>query len=354
MLREETLVQFVPLNLIAKQFLKDVVKAAQVRTVQKGTIIFKRGKILSDYYFLIEGEVDLISSDFSSEKIKNGSERSFHSLNASSPTNVSAIAKSTVTYFVIESYLVDKTLANVGARSSLDSENGEEMTFDVGMEVGEIRDSGDWMSCLLQSPVFSRIPMTLLQELFSRFEKVYVRAGERIVREGADGDYFYVLASGSATVTNRSGSVHVELKEGDYFGEESLISSAPRNASVVMNSDGMLKRLKAEDFAALVKEPVIRFQEAKELALVKKPLKILDVRLPIEYRAGHYPASINVPLSKLRDSVNELGAGFLYAVSDEGGVRAEIATYLLCHAGFEAVVLKTNIQAVSEGLTKAV
>lgn len=351
MLNTEILAKFVPLNLINQQFLADIAKFARPQTAQKGTIIFKRGKILSEYYFLVRGDVDLISSDYNVEKIQSGSERSFHSLNLNSPTVVSGIAKSPVTFFTIDAHLVDKTIANMHRSVTAESKD-ENYAIDVGMEVGEIHDAGDWMSCLLQSPIFSRIPITQLQELFGKFEKVYARKGERIVNEGASGDYFYVLASGSAIVSNRSGSVDLELKEGDYFGEEALISNAPRNASIYMTSDGMLKRLNADDFSALVKEPVLRYVSMDELADQKKPLKILDVRLPIEYRAGHYPASINVPLSKLRDSIRELGRGFLYAVSGEAGARADIATYILCQGGFDVVILKTELQELDQSISR--
>jgi rhodanese-related sulfurtransferase len=85
---------------------------------------------------------------------------------------------------------------------------------------------------------------------------------------------------------------------------------------------------------------VIQYVDDKSLDKQKKLVKILDVRLPLEFRTGHLEGSVNVPLSRLRESLEDLGQANLYAISDEAGPRADIAAYLLCQAGFDAVVLK--------------
>lgn len=352
MLDKALIAKYVPLNLIHDGLLSDVVAAAKVFKAQKGTLLFKRGKVLEQYYFLLQGEVDLINSDFGVDRVSASSERSYQSLNSHSPTTVSAIAKSQVIYFTLPRQFVEKWLAGVRRIDASEPTDLDAYAANVSMEVGDVQESDDWMSRILTSPVFARIPMTRLQELFSRFEPVPVSKGERVIREGGAGDYFYVIASGQAIVSSRVGNFEVYLKEGDYFGEESLISQSPRNADVTMLTDGVLKRLNAEDFSALIKGPVLRYLTADEISKMKKPYKILDVRLPIEYRSGHSSESINIPLSRLRENVKDLAFGCLYAVSDEAGVRADIAAYLLCQAGFEAVVLSVKEQTTNEAASK--
>lgn len=346
--------QFSPINALNGQFLAEVAKQARLVSVPKGTMLFKRGKILADHYFLLEGDVDLINNEFGVEKVKSASERSRRALNTHSPTVVSAVAKTHVRYFTLNiDWLARQiSLANSPPPSAAAPAEGATSAdnMDAGIEVGELADAKDWMACLLKSPLFARIPWSQLQELFARFETVEVPAGERLIREGAPGDYFYVLATGSALVTNRSGSVDLELKEGHYFGEEALITDAPRNASVIMRTPGVVKRLSGSDFSDLIRQSVIQYSELEALEAQKKPYKVLDVRLPMEFRAGHLEGSVNVPLSRLRDSLEDLGAGTLYAISDEAGPRADIAAYLLCQAGFDAVVLKNAaaLQLLSE------
>lgn len=334
MLNPQKLGRYVPFNILDGHNLTKAVSKIQIHKAKKGTIIFKRGKALQDQFFLLEGEVDLINNDFGVEKVKSSAERSATALNQASPTNVSAIAKSTVIFFTIHPEELDRlvSISQGGMREPSDERS-------VEMEVSELSDSQDWMTRILQSPLFARIPLPQLQELFNKFDRVYTKKGEKIVKEGARGDYFYVIASGAALITNCSGSVDVELKPGSYFGEEALLSDAPRNATVTMTSDGMLKRLNADDFRALLKEPVLQYINQNELNDLKNPYKILDVRMPIEYRIQHFPGSVNVPLSRLRNSLPQLRQTDLYVVSGEAGNRAVIAAYLLCQAGFDALVL---------------
>src|SRR5690606_14917754 len=119
-----------------------------------------------------------------------------------------------------------------------------------------------------------------------------------------------------------------------------MIINAPRNASVIMCTDGVVKRLGSEDFTTLVRQSVIQYMTKPALDKQRKTVKFLDVRLPMEFRAGHIEGSINVPLSRLRDSLQDLASTCVYAISDEAGPRADVAAYILCSAGFEAVVLK--------------
>lgn len=337
----EVFSQFSPISALNGQFLSDAIKQARLASAPKGTMLFKRGKILADHYFLLEGEVDLINNEFGVEKVKSGAERSRRALNTHSPTVVSAVAKTHVRYFTLNIDWLARQISLAKSPPPATSEAAPSSDHaEAGIEVGELADAKDWMACLLKSPLFSRIPWSQLQELFARFETIEVPVGERLIREGARGDYFYVLAAGSALITNRSGSVDLELKEGHYFGEEALISDAPRNASVIMLTNGVVKRLGGEDFCDLVRQSVIQYADWEALEAQKRSVKILDVRLPMEFRVGHLEGSVNVPLSRLRDSLDDLSAGTLYAISDEAGPRADIGAYLLCQAGFDAVVLK--------------
>lgn len=342
MLSENTLKKYVPFSGLNDAFLSEAVQSIHVTKAKKGTIIFKRGKDLADKFFLLEGEVHLINNEFGSEKVLSKDDRALSALNVHSPTTVSAIAKTAVTYFTINSSDLEHfTKGELAVPLLSTSDISLEDTNEI--HVADLSGEQDWMSCLLQSPLFNRIPTSQLQELFAKFETIEASSGECIVKEGAKGDYFYVLASGSAKIYDRSGAIDVRIKQGQYFGEEALISAAPRNASVEMLSNGILKRLSSEDFTQLVKSPVLQYIDSNALDGYERPFKVLDVRLPIEYRAHHLPGSINVPLSRLRTTLTELAQTNAYAVSDEGGGRADIAAYLLCQAGFDAFVLKSTV-----------
>ncbi len=85
-----------------------------------------------------------------------------------------------------------------------------------------------------------------------------VDAGADIVREGDEGDAFYVVMSGTATVVRGSETV-ATLEPGDYFGELALFDPAPRNATVKADGAVMLAEMERDRFrAALEAVPAMR------------------------------------------------------------------------------------------------
>ncbi len=76
-------------------------------------------------------------------------------------------------------------------------------------EVGEISGGGvsnadDWMTVLLQTKAFHRIPPANLQALFMRMQHIACKAGDVVIKQGDEGDYFYVITKGSAVVTRET------------------------------------------------------------------------------------------------------------------------------------------------------
>ncbi len=339
MMKSDALRQFVPFNILSSHYLDEALAALQIRSIPKGTLIFKRGRVQDNCFFLLEGHVDLIDNAFEVTQVFADTERSLVALNGESPTTTSAIAKSECTIFSIDREYLDRLTA--WSQSVEESRADSDVNMaEFGVEEVDTPESGDWMSSLLQSPLFTRIPMAQLQELFSRFENWPVEKGKQVIREGERGEYFYVIAAGTARINNRLGSVDLEVGLGQYFGEEALIGNTLRNATVTMTTDGLLKRLSAEDFNKLLISPVLRYLESSKLETLGKPYKVIDVKMPVEFRVQHVPGSINIPLSRLRQKLGEFKHSHVYAVPGDAGSRADIAVHLLCQAGHDAVILK--------------
>ncbi|MDQ2077174.1 cyclic nucleotide-binding domain-containing protein [Marinimicrobium sp. ABcell2] len=326
---------FSPFDTLSEEYLHKVLDKAQVRDVPKGKIIFPRGKSLSESLYLLEGQVDLVSANFEREPREAGSEASRVPLNNTLPTQVSAVATTDVRLLRLGQDFVDLVMAWSESHDQKSQEPVEKKTSGA--------DEHDWMSCLLEAPLFARVPPGNIQQLFVRFVPEEIKAGQLVVREGEPGDYFYVLESGSALVKDKGGVVLAELGPGEYFGEEALVGETTRNASVEMLTDGTLMKLEKADFQALLQEPMMRVVDAQEwqkLAAEPSGAILLDVRLPLERRMGLVPESRNIPLGRLRQALPELKAGPTYVVADDGGRRSCVAAQLLLQAGLDAVILK--------------
>ncbi len=77
--------------------------------------------------------------------------------------------------------------------------------------------------------------------------------GQAIIRQGEPGNQFFVIATGSATVT-RDGHDVAALGPGDYFGELALFDPAPRNATVTATSPTTLVSVSRNPFRELLGE----------------------------------------------------------------------------------------------------
>ena len=125
------------------------------------------------------------------------------------------------------------------------------------------------MTTLLQTNAFHRIPPANIQAIFQRLQRMPCRAGEVVIKQGAEGDYFYIIVNGKCAVTretplSREGIKLAELGVGDTFGEEALIAEAKRNATVTMLTDGVLMRLNKQDFRELMNEPLLQWVTPEE------------------------------------------------------------------------------------------
>ncbi len=213
--------------------------------------------------------------------------------------------------------------------------------------------SGIFSLSRLRHGVFARLPAARIEGMLARFEGLAAKRGEVIVREGDEGDYYYVIESGRCQVERTVGGVKValaELKSGDAFGEEALASETRRNATVTMATDGKLLRLGKKDFHEILGEPLLqRVSYAEGLERVRRGAAWLDVRYPSEYRYDRLPGALNVPLNEVRNSFSVLDAAREYVVYCQSGRRSSAAAFLFAQSGFKVCVLEGGLWASGRG-----
>lgn len=334
--------RYSPFDKMDQDYVDQLIAHAEIIDIEKGSLLFRRGKQASHCYFLISGTVDLISAGFESTTVSAGSERSKYALEDASPTRVSAVAKTDVSCLKVDSDFLDLTLAWSEASTekpalALEDELQKDQSLLGNIEVEDLQH--DWTKSLLSSPMLTKVPFAHIQKLFGKFERVSVAAGTEVIREGAPGDYFYVIDYGSAKVTTITGNTEIILERGQCFGEEALVANTPRNATVTMLTSGILMRLGKDDFKTLMHEPAQCYLKLDDIDMAAGDYVLVDVRTPIEFRLHNLPGSKNLPLSKLRESSKQLNSERRYVITPEGGRRSELAAFLLAQEGFETYLL---------------
>jgi len=204
----------------------------------------------------------------------------------------------------------------------------------------------------LKSGALAQLPAAHIEELLKRFEHMPVKRGDVVIHEGEEGDYYYLVASGRFQVERLVGGAKVvlaELKSGETFGEEALVSDAKRNATITALSDGELLRVKRSDFDELLREPLLRrlsFRDAVQK--VGAGALWLDVRYPSEYQYDKLPGAINVPLAEVRNMYSVLDRSREYIAYCQSGRRSAAAAFLFAQRGFRVWVLDGGLKQAAE------
>lgn len=324
----EHLQQRVPFDEMPESHLGEILKIAQVQMLPARKKLFKRGQEDTQLHYLLEGQIDLLDEDFNITTVNASDAAARHALDNVTPHRLSAITKGECRMLQFDKDRLDLLMTWEQAASSEAEDSDAE--------------DEDWMSALLESELFTKVPPAHIQQLFATFKSQKAAQGDVIVQEGHEGDRFYVIASGKAVVSRRrveGEETLAELGAGRFFGEEALIGETTRNATITMSSAGKLMYLDKEQFKTLLEEPVLQTLQPDDIDRMRskgQQLVVLDVRLSGEYKHAHTEGSINVPLNRLRDRMKEFAREKLYIVSGNAGRRSELGVYLLISGGFQA------------------
>jgi CRP-like cAMP-binding protein len=334
-----------PLDGMKAENLVTLAKKSTRLQAPKNRVLFTEGDEEKKTFYLLNGTVDLLQEGEIIATIAGRTAKAKTPLAHALPRPYSAVATSPqVDYLVIDSEFLDVmvTWEQTGTYHVAELRAPEDVAPP---------NTDDWMTALLQTKAFHKVPPANIQAIFMRLQRIDCRAGETVVRQGDAGDYFYVVVKGKCVVTrdtplNKEGVKLAELQMGDTFGEEALISEARRNANVTMLTDGCLMRLGKDDFRKLLNEPFLEwidYPEAKQAIMAGG--QWLDVRLPSEFDQYHAPGAINIPLYSLRMKMKALDRNTHYIACCDTGRRSSACSYILAERGYNASVLRGGLGA---------
>ncbi|RLA20183.1 MAG: protein kinase, partial [Gammaproteobacteria bacterium] len=322
--------KLIPLATLSEGRFKQLCDGVSVETGKKGTVLFQQGDSTKEFVYLLSGTVSLQAGGVEMDRIDGGSEAARFAIAHQIPRKVSAIARSAVRFVRVDSEFVN-------APEKRDSSHQEAyQVSDIPEEAG-----GDWMTTMLQSRIFQKLPAANLQKVMINLEEIQLKKGELVVRQGDKGDYYYIIKSGRCSLMRQPspGAKLIKLGElnaSENFGEDALISGGERSVTVAMMCDGSLLRLGKSDFLKLVKEPIIRFFEYKKAAQMVKDegALFLDVRTPESYGARKLLASQNLPFFSFRTKANRLDSSQKLIIVCDDGKLSEAAAFFLIRFGF--------------------
>ncbi len=333
----EILRKLIPLNTLPDETLEKLLQQAKFEKLQRGDVLFRQGDENRERVYLLSGRVALMEGDAEVDTVSAGDNLARYPLAHHTPRKFTAVSKHKSEFVRIDNRLLGDMLSRAGSSAYQVEELDEE--------------ADDWMAQLLQSKIFQRIPAANIQKVMMNMEEVEVSAGDVVIRQGDEGDYFYLVNKGECVVNRVIGDGDPEelarIRAGDCFGEESLLSDRPRGSSVVMLTDGVLQRLGKEDFVAYVKQPLanpVDYQAA--VRQVNTGAVLLDVRTRAEHDTEHLPGSVCLPFSNLRRQIPKLDPEKNHIVYCQDGQLSATAVYLLLEQGLNASVLAGGLNAV--------
>ena len=253
---------FSPLDGLKSENLHALARKTVLRELTAGRLLFKEGDTDKRTYYLVSGVLELLHEDRSVLVIRGGSPEARNPLAPGNPRRYTArVVSDRIEFVAIDSDMLDMML-----------------TWDQtgSYEVNELQrrrrgrpSSDDWMTNLLQTKAFHRIPPANIQAIFMRMQRVDYKRGRgrhqagrrrRLLLRHRQGP----LRGHARDAAQQDGIKLAELGMGDTFGEEALISDAKRNASVTMLTEGTLMRLAKQDFRTLLNEPMLEWVDMDE------------------------------------------------------------------------------------------
>jgi cAMP-dependent protein kinase regulator len=136
---------------------------------------------------------------------------------------------------------------------------------------------------LATSSLFRSFPIQERKNILGKFSVEVFPAGATVLEEGAPGDSLYIIKKGGVevyTVDMQGAELKLaQLKEGDFFGEISLLKGQPRTASIRVLEEAELLRLAKIDFdQVIVSHPEVKqILEDSLLLRLESKMKALGV-----------------------------------------------------------------------------
>lgn len=336
--------QLSPISKLTPARLDELAEVAITESVSKDLDPTRMSEQGVEALYLIKGDLGIRYENGKKLVLRGGSSAAKHPIDSERLRIKDTVAITPIEVVRIDLDLLDIMLTwdQIGGYATSSDKESKKSTSEGSVSI----DGESFNAFKLKNGVFRQVPPANIETLLKRLSTMNVVAGQTIVTQGQEGDYYYLIYQGSAVVSRVQdvSQPPIELAEivaGEAFGEEALASDTKRNATVKMKTDGQLLRLKKTDFIELLKAPVINMvnmEEAKQR--VEAGAVWMDVRFESEFKYHHIDGAVNAPIHELREKVDWLDQEKEYVVYCQTGRRSSAAAFILAQYSIKASVLE--------------
>jgi len=322
-----------------------------VSKIPKGDFLFTRNDSTEAFIYLIDGSVSLEAGELKVDTINADSDSAKFALAHQFPRKVSALALNKVRYISLKLNAFDHK-----EKKYEEEKESVYMVDNDGSEKGA-ENEDDWMSVLLKSPIFQRLPARNLQQIIMGLEDVELKKGDVLFRQGDVGDYYYLLREGRCTLSRKASErakeiILTELGANETFGEDALLSGELRSVTITAATDVVLSRIDKKRFIDLIKIPALTYITYPELLheQAKDPAPIiLDIRPSTDFNEKHLKGSRNIPFFTLRMHIRDIKieSKEIIIVCAESNL-SKAAAFTLIQNKIDAIVLKDGMQSIPQ------
>ncbi|XP_063703177.1 cGMP-dependent protein kinase 1-like [Culicoides brevitarsis] len=245
-------------NMMDTERLQAVINAMSSRSLAAGINLITEGETGSHFYVSEEGSYDVVKEGRVIKTFGKGvvfgelavlyKAKRFASVKVTEPGKV----------WMLERKIFQKIMMSTGRK-----EQQENVNF------------------LKSVPIFSDLPMELLEKISDLLIREFFSQGSRIIQQGDPGDKFYIIRGGNVDVVKQDefGNEKLigNLSRGQYFGEQALLNRDKRLASIIACPPGTecltLDRVAFENYLGAVKG-------IRETKLIPEPQITAAVKTP--------------------------------------------------------------------------
>src|SRR6476619_6615697 len=251
-----------------------------------GDLIVKQGEPANAFYILISGRARVVKSGSS-----NGEEIVLGTLRPGDSFGETALTEGGTRTATVRCSTSVEVLRLDRAQFLALTETAPE--FKEYMQV--TRRARTLQSFLYEFSNFGRLPTPALRGVIEKLERVQFQKGNLIIKEGDSAGPMYILEKGRARAFTQNNGAKVNLafyRDGDFFGELSILNGSARAASVEAYSDCQLLALEPQSVQDLRR----RFPEFDKLLSERLALyqAKTEARIPLDFTTELLPAETQV------------------------------------------------------------